>query len=176
MKVRRFVWRACPSGKPAGQAPASPDPLPASASRPPSSPLRSVPGDAPVPWTAPSWQYQRPRHDRHLAFQSGARHQPASRVCLRTTPRAGLATVNGTDPVGRTSWSGQWEIEASPSHLPGAHRPPSDDIGLYRRLVSIPANFAGRTVLWHFDGAYDGAESLRQRPALRLPRERLHGF
>jgi beta-galactosidase len=34
----------------------------------------------------------------------------------------------------------------------------SDDIGLYRRLVEVPASFAGRRVLWHFDGVYDGAE------------------
>jgi len=34
----------------------------------------------------------------------------------------------------------------------------SDDIGLYRRLVDIPANFAGQRVLWHFDGVYNGAE------------------
>jgi len=34
----------------------------------------------------------------------------------------------------------------------------SDDIGLYRRWVEVPASFAGKTVLWHFDGVYDGAE------------------
>jgi beta-galactosidase/beta-glucuronidase len=34
----------------------------------------------------------------------------------------------------------------------------SDDIGLYRRWVNVPASFAGQTVLWHFDGVYDGAE------------------
>ncbi len=34
----------------------------------------------------------------------------------------------------------------------------STDIGLYRRLVEIPASFAGQRVLWHFDGVYDGAE------------------
>ena len=34
----------------------------------------------------------------------------------------------------------------------------SDDIGLYRRWVDIPASFAGQRVLWHFDGVYDGAE------------------
>ena len=34
----------------------------------------------------------------------------------------------------------------------------STDIGLYRRLVDIPASFAGQRVLWHFDGAFDGAE------------------
>jgi beta-galactosidase/beta-glucuronidase len=34
----------------------------------------------------------------------------------------------------------------------------SKDIGLYRRLVDIPASFAGQRVLWHFDGAFDGTE------------------
>ena len=34
----------------------------------------------------------------------------------------------------------------------------SDDIGLYRRWVDVPASFAGQRVLWHFDGAYNGAE------------------
>ena len=34
----------------------------------------------------------------------------------------------------------------------------SDDIGLYRRWVDVPASFAGQRVLWHFDGVYDGAE------------------
>ena len=71
-----------------------------------------------------------------------------------------FATVNGTD----ASWTNilvpaNWEIEgfSIPTYQERTGRP-SDDIGLYRRLVSIPANFAGRTVLWHFDGAYDGAE------------------
>jgi beta-galactosidase/beta-glucuronidase len=34
----------------------------------------------------------------------------------------------------------------------------STDIGLYRRTMDVPATFAGQKVLWHFDGAYDGAE------------------
>lgn len=34
----------------------------------------------------------------------------------------------------------------------------SDDIGLYRRWVDVPASFANQRVLWHFDGAYNGAE------------------
>ena len=43
-------------------------------------------------------------------------------------------------------------------HLPGTPRQLSDDIGLYRRWVDVPASFAGQRVLWHFDGVYDGAE------------------
>ncbi len=52
-----------------------------------------------------------------------------------------------------------WEIEGF-STLTYQERTgrPSTDIGLYRRLVDIPASFAGQRVLWHFDGAYDGAE------------------
>ncbi len=34
----------------------------------------------------------------------------------------------------------------------------SDDIGLYRRPVEVPASFAGQRVLWHFDGVFNGAE------------------
>jgi beta-galactosidase len=52
-----------------------------------------------------------------------------------------------------------WEIE-------GFSRPTfqdrgnnvSDDIGLYRRWMDVPAGFSGQQVLWHFDGVYDGAE------------------
>ena len=51
-----------------------------------------------------------------------------------------------------------WEIEGF--SIPTYQERPvtSHDIGLYRRLVTVPASFAGKTVLWHFDGAYDGAE------------------
>jgi beta-galactosidase/beta-glucuronidase len=52
-----------------------------------------------------------------------------------------------------------WEIEGF--SIPTYQErpvPTSHDIGLYRRWVTVPANFAGQTVLWHFDGAYDGAE------------------
>ena len=31
-------------------------------------------------------------------------------------------------------------------------------VGLYRRVVTVPAAWAGRRVVWHFDGALDGAE------------------
>jgi beta-galactosidase/beta-glucuronidase len=51
-----------------------------------------------------------------------------------------------------------WEIEGF-SMLTYQQRPAtSRDIGLYRRAVDVPASFAGQQVLWHFDGAYDGAE------------------
>ena len=52
-----------------------------------------------------------------------------------------------------------WEVEGF-SMLTYQDRTanPSDDIGLYRRLVDVPASFAGQRVLWHFDGVFDGAE------------------
>jgi beta-galactosidase len=31
-------------------------------------------------------------------------------------------------------------------------------VGLYRRIVTIPAAWAGRRIYWHFDGAFDGTE------------------
>jgi beta-galactosidase len=52
-----------------------------------------------------------------------------------------------------------WEIEGfSRPTFQNRGRDASDDIGLYRRWMEVPANFAGRQVLWHFDGVYDGAE------------------
>jgi beta-galactosidase len=52
-----------------------------------------------------------------------------------------------------------WEIEGfSRPTFQNRGRDASDDIGLYRRWMDVPANFAGRQVLWHFDGVYDGAE------------------
>ena len=52
-----------------------------------------------------------------------------------------------------------WEVEgfSIPTYQERSGKP-STDIGLYRRWVEIPASFAGQHVLWHFDGAYDGAE------------------
>ena len=52
-----------------------------------------------------------------------------------------------------------WEIEGfSMLTYQDRNANPSDDIGLYRRLVDVPASFAGQRVLWHFDGVFDGAE------------------
>ena len=48
-----------------------------------------------------------------------------------------------------------WEME-------GYSRPTygfaDDAVGLYRRVVQIPSSFAGKRVLWHFDGVLDSAE------------------
>jgi len=52
-----------------------------------------------------------------------------------------------------------WEIEGfSMPTFQDRSGKTSDDIGLYRRLVEVPASFAGQRVLWHFDGVYNGAE------------------
>ena len=52
-----------------------------------------------------------------------------------------------------------WEIEGfSRPTFQNRGKEASDDIGLYRRWVEVPASFAGQQVLWHFDGVYDGAE------------------
>ena len=71
-----------------------------------------------------------------------------------------FATTNGTD----NGWTNipipaNWEIEGF-SLLTFQERTGrlSDDIGLYRRWMDVPASFAGQHVLWHFDGVYDGAE------------------
>jgi beta-galactosidase len=35
---------------------------------------------------------------------------------------------------------------------------PDDAVGLYRRVLDVPASFAGQRVWWHFDGVFDTAE------------------
>ncbi len=48
-----------------------------------------------------------------------------------------------------------WEVE-------GFSKPtydqPDDAVGLYRRVMNVPASFAGQRVVWHFDGVFDTAE------------------
>jgi beta-galactosidase len=48
-----------------------------------------------------------------------------------------------------------WEVE-------GFSRPtydaPDDAVGLYRRVVAVPASFADHRLLWHFDGVFETAE------------------
>ena len=79
------------------------------------------------------------------------------------TPVPDFATPNAYDPSD-AAWTNipvpsNWEIEGFSMLTYQDRTPnPSDDIGLYRRLVDVPASFAGQRVLWHFDGVYDGAE------------------
>lgn len=50
---------------------------------------------------------------------------------------------------------GNWEVEgfSKPTYFL-----PDDAVGLYRRWIEVPASFAGKRVLWHFDGVSCGAE------------------
>jgi beta-galactosidase len=74
------------------------------------------------------------------------------------------ASTNAAADLNDQEWKdipvpANWEIEGfSRPTFQNRGRDASDDIGLYRRWMDVPANFAGRQVLWHFDGVYDGAE------------------
>ena len=75
------------------------------------------------------------------------------------TPVPAFAAPDASDADWKTiPVPANWEIEGF-SMLTYQERPAtSKDIGLYRRWVEVPASFAGQRVLWHFDGAYDGAD------------------
>ncbi len=57
-----------------------------------------------------------------------------------------------------------WDDQSVPSNweMAGYSLPTYDDVddsvGLYRRVVMVPAAWAGKRVYWHFDGVLDGAE------------------
>ena len=57
-----------------------------------------------------------------------------------------------------------WDKQPVPSNweMAGYSLPTYDSVdntvGLYRRFVTVPAAWAGRRIVWHFDGALDGAE------------------
>ena len=80
---------------------------------------------------------------------------PAPDAATATFAAAGLNDQDWKDiPV-----PANWEIEGfSMPTFQNRGNGASDDIGLYRRWVNVPADFANKTVLWHFDGVYDGAE------------------
>jgi beta-galactosidase len=48
-----------------------------------------------------------------------------------------------------------WEILG---YSPPTYFGPDSAVGLYRRWIDIPASFAGKKVIWHFDGVTDSAE------------------
>ena len=58
----------------------------------------------------------------------------------------------------------KWDTVSVPSNweMLGYSIPTYDSVdntvGLYRRTIKVPANWANRRVYWHFDGALDGAE------------------
>jgi beta-galactosidase/beta-glucuronidase len=120
-----------------------------------------VAGDAPVPVDR-----LRPGNTSVLPLTGAWRFRidhgtsPAVRGELPAdAPIPDFATTDASD-IGWTNIPvpANWEIEGF--SIPTYQERPvtSHDIGLYRRWMDIPANFAGQTVLWHFDAAYDGAE------------------
>lgn len=50
---------------------------------------------------------------------------------------------------------GNWEVEGFSKPT---YNNPDNAAGLYRRWIEVPASFAGKRVLWHFDGVSFGAE------------------
>jgi hypothetical protein len=48
-----------------------------------------------------------------------------------------------------------WEVLGYSEPTYGA---PDQTVGLYRRLIEIPASFKAKTIIWHFDGVTDSAE------------------
>ncbi len=58
----------------------------------------------------------------------------------------------------------KWDTVSVPSNweMAGYSLPTYDSVdntvGLYRRSVTVPPTWAGKRVIWHFDGALDGAE------------------
>jgi beta-galactosidase/beta-glucuronidase len=57
-----------------------------------------------------------------------------------------------------------WDTISVPSNweMLGYSQPtyngPDNAVGLYRKWVDVPASFAGKRILWHFDGVNNGAE------------------
>ncbi len=121
-----------------------------------------VPGDAPV-----AVERLRPNNPAVIPMTGTWRFKlehgtsPAVRGELpATAPLPSFATLAAAD----ADWKdipvpANWEVEgfSIPTYQERAGNP-SDDIGLYRRWIDVPASFAGQKVLWHFDGVYDGAE------------------
>ena len=71
-------------------------------------------------------------------------------------PFANFAAVDFDDRAFSTiPVPANWEVQ-------GFSRPtyddPDDAVGLYRRVVDVPAGFAGHHLLWHFDGVFETAE------------------
>ena len=75
---------------------------------------------------------------------------------LSATARDAFASTSFNDVT--------WHDMAVPSNweMAGYSLPTYDSVdntvGLYRRYVTLPATWAGKRVVWHFDGALDGAE------------------
>jgi beta-galactosidase len=121
-----------------------------------------VPGDAPVP-------VDRLRPGNPVVFPMTGTWRfklehgtsPAVKGVLSAeAPLPAFAAPDAADADWKTiPVPANWEVEgfSIPTYQERAGNQ-SDDIGLYRRWIDVPAHFASQKVLWHFDGVYDGAE------------------
>jgi beta-galactosidase len=79
-------------------------------------------------------------------------------------PQAAQADQNADDFAAVGFNDSKWHEIPVPSNweVLGYSRPTYYDadsaVGLYRRTITIPASFAGKKILWHFDGVTDSAE------------------
>ena len=82
--------------------------------------------------------------------------QPSAPVAMPVATRDAFAAPGFSDA--------KWDTVSVPSNweMAGYSIPTYDtvdnSVGMYRRTIDVPANWAGQRVYWHFDGALDGAE------------------
>jgi len=77
-----------------------------------------------------------------------------------TPPKVGVLDAFARPDFDDAGWSslpvpGNWEMEGFSRPTYGG---PDSTVGLYRRWIGVPASFAGRRIIWHFDGVNNGAE------------------
>jgi beta-galactosidase len=86
------------------------------------------------------------------------------RKVLWSPPRNDASDPHADDFASLNFSDKSWHDLPVPSNweVLGYSRPtyanPDPSVGLYRRIIDIPASFAGKKVLWHFDGVTDSAE------------------
>jgi beta-galactosidase len=75
------------------------------------------------------------------------------------------APIASDDDFATTSFNAShWDTIGVPSnweilgYSPVTYNSVDDSVGLYRRWVAVPAAFAGKRIVWRFDGVFDGAE------------------
>ena len=80
-------------------------------------------------------------------------------------PAVKLAPATARDSFALNSFDdASWDNIPVPSnwemlgYSPPTYNSVDNTVGLYRRWVTVPAAWAGKRILWHFDGALDGAE------------------
>jgi beta-galactosidase len=96
------------------------------------------------------------RHIRITVLRNGMEVAWNPETDAKEAALAHFEQVDFTDQGFATiSVPANWEVE-------GFSKPtydqPDDAVGLYRRVMKVPARFAGHRVLWHFDGVFDAAE------------------